>query len=67
MSPVTLILVIVLLLVVFGGAGGRWGPSWFGPGTTPSQPGWSPVYGGGGIGLVLLILLVLYLLGVFRF
>lgn len=66
MSPLTLILLIIVLIVLFGGAGGRWGPSWFGPGTTVSQGGWSPYWGGGSVGAILLVLLVLYLLGVFR-
>lgn len=66
MSPVTLIIIILVLLIVFGGGVGYYGPSWFGPGTTISQGGWSPRWGGGGIGVVLVVLLILYLLGFFR-
>jgi len=47
-----MILLIILLLLVFGGGGYRYG-----------GPDHGPIYGGSGIGLVLLILFVLYLTG----
>ena len=50
-----LLLIVIVLVLIFGGGGGfYYGNRQFG----------SPVYGGGfGLGTVLLILLVLYLLG----
>ena len=46
-----------MLLLVFGGGGGYY----------LGNPGYDYRYGGGGIGPVLLIVLVLYLLGSLRF
>lgn len=47
------LLVILLVLILVGGVGG------FGLG----EPGWDPRYGGGSIGLVLVIVLIWLLLG----
>jgi hypothetical protein len=50
----TLIIVIVLVILLFGGGGRYYG----------SRAGWrGPHYGGGLLGLVLLILLILWLTG----
>ena len=52
--PMPIILIILLLVLVFGGGGAYYG----------SRSGWrGPHYGGGLLGLVLLILLVLFLTG----
>jgi hypothetical protein len=49
-----LILVVVLLVLLLGGGGAYYGPRW----------GWgAPHYGGGLLGLVLLIVLILWLAG----
>jgi hypothetical protein len=51
------ILILVFVLVLLFGGGGYYG----------STVGWRPAYYGGfGLGSLLLVLLVLYLLGVFR-
>ena len=47
-----MILLIIILLLVFGFGGYRYG-----------GPDYGVQYGGGGIGLVLIVLLILYLLG----
>jgi uncharacterized membrane protein len=54
-----IIFIIILLIVLFGGGFGYWGHSTYGS----SYP-----WAGGGIGLgtILIILLVCYLLGAFR-
>lgn len=51
-----MLLLIIILILVFGGGGGYYGHSRWGPS------------GGAGIGLgtILLVLLIAYLLGVFR-
>jgi hypothetical protein len=52
----TMILLIIILILVFGGGGGYYGHTRWGPG------------GGAGVGLgtILVILLIAYLLGLFR-
>jgi hypothetical protein len=51
--PVNIIVLMLILLLVFGGWGGwRYG-----------GPDYGPHYAGGGIGLVLLVILLLYLFG----
>jgi hypothetical protein len=51
---VSIVLIIVLLVLLLGGGGAYYGP----------RAGWSgPHYGGGLLGLVLLILLILWLTG----
>jgi hypothetical protein len=51
---ITVLLVIVLLVVLLGGGGGYYG----------RRAGWrGPHFGGGAVGLVLVILLVLWLTG----
>ncbi len=49
--PVNLLLLIIVLLLLFGGGGSHVG---------------GPAFGGGDLGLVLLIVLVVYLMGGFR-
>lgn len=51
MSPINLLLLVVILLLLFGGGGFYWG---------------GPVIGGSGLGLVLLICLIVYLMGGFQ-
>ena len=46
-----LLLVLLVLLLLFGGGGFYWG---------------GPAYGGGGLGLVLLVCLIIFLMGGFR-
>jgi hypothetical protein len=57
MNLVTILVVVLVLVVLFGG-GGYYG----------HVSGWRPAYYGGGIGLggLVLLLVVLWLLGVFR-
>ena len=50
----TLILIVLVLLLLFGGGGYYIG-----------LPDRGPVYGGSGLGLVLLVILILWALGVF--
>jgi hypothetical protein len=57
MDTTTLVIVLVVLVLLFGGGGGYYG----------RRAGWSgPHYGGGLLGLILLILLVLWLTGNLR-
>ena len=51
-----LVILIILLVLIFGGGGGYYGFSRY-------NPGWGL---GGGIGTVLVILLICYLLGILR-
>ncbi|MEN3339887.1 MAG: hypothetical protein V7647_3563 [Acidobacteriota bacterium] len=54
MDSTTLIIVIIVLVVLLGGGGGYYG----------SRSGWrGPHFGGGALGLILLILLILWLTG----
>jgi hypothetical protein len=51
LATMGLILLILILLILFGGGGFYFG---------------GPIFGGGGIGLILLICLIVYLMGGFR-
>lgn len=54
MDSTTLIIVIIVLVLLLGGGGGYYG----------RRSGWrGPHFGGGALGLILLILLVLWLTG----
>jgi hypothetical protein len=57
------ILIIVVLLFLFGGLG--WHQGWYGgqPPTQPGQPWGNGYYYSGGLGLVVIVLIVLFLLG----
>lgn len=59
MSPGTILIVVLVLVLLFGGIPGPW---------SAGNPAWTPYwgtgyYGGGGISLVVVVLLILVLLG----
>ena len=57
-----MLIVIILLILFFGGGVGYWGHTNYG-----SNPGYGAYAGPGfGLGTVLIILLICYLLGLFR-
>jgi hypothetical protein len=57
-----MLIVIILLILFFGGGIGYWGHTNYG-----SNPGYGAYAGPGfGLGTVLIILLICYLLGLFR-